>query len=576
MLDCAVVNGTVIDGTARPRRRADVGIQNGRVVEISDKVGAAARRIDAEGAVVAPGFVDIHTHYDAQVLWDPMLAPSCYHGVTTVIGGNCGFSVAPIEQRDVDFLIDLFGRVEAIPRSSFELAVDWSWSSFGDFLTRLEGRIGLNAGFLVGHSTVRRLVMGENCHETATNHDVEKMCRLVDDSFRAGALGLSSSLGETHAGAPSLAAAPEELLRLCQTLRDNEGTILEFIPTTAPTFPLDRMELMAEMSLKADSSLNWNLISIRPSVPEQSVENRLSASDVAREKGGAVFGLLMPIPLEMWISFKTGFLLDTITGWADVMTKPPDERLACFKDPATRGRMAACAARDTRSWTDLPNFVVHQTFEPDLRHHEGRSVAEIASQSGSSPVDALFDIVVADRLDTLFKAPASGDDKESWSRRATALSDQRVMVGGSDAGAHADLLASFNYCSSFLGRAVREERIIQLERAVHLLTERPARLYGLTGRGRLAPGYFADLVIFDEDTIGSAPVSLEHDLPGGARRLSAGATGIQWVVVNGVPVVEGGALTGELPGMVIRSARDTQTVRAGEALALAGADWATR
>ncbi len=311
MLDVAIVGGEIIDGTGASRRRGDVGIRDGRIVEIGDLGGRAARRIDAAGKVVTPGFIDVHTHYDAQVAWDPYLTPSPLHGVTTVIGGNCGFTLAPMEEQAVDYLTAMLARVEGMPLAAIRAGVDITWGSFGEYLDTMEGNVGLNVGFLVGHSTVRRLVLGEDWRREARDAEIEEMCRVVEASLASGALGFSSSWSETHNDAagdptPSRFATEAELVRLSSALRAQPGTWLEFIPWASGAFPDDRALLMAKMSAAAGRPLNWNLMLIRPNIPDEVTQNRLAASDLAAAHGGAVFGLTLPVPNAMHLNLGRG------------------------------------------------------------------------------------------------------------------------------------------------------------------------------------------------------------------------------------------------------------------------------
>ncbi len=264
MLDRVLRGGTVVDGTGAAGRVADVGIRAGRVAVVGRIDEAGAEEIDVTGTIVCPGFIDIHTHYDAQLLWDPTASPSAVHGVTTVVGGNCGFSIAPIGADDVAYIQRMMAVVEGIPLGALEGAGTWGWRSFAQYLDRIDQGLSVNAGFLVGHSTIRRVVMGAAAHQQADADQVAAMAELVSQSVAGGALGFSSSLGEGHLDGdhhpvPSTCAAHEEFVTLAAALRHHEGTTLEFIPTVGP-IPEDRMELMADMSLAADRPLNWNLL----------------------------------------------------------------------------------------------------------------------------------------------------------------------------------------------------------------------------------------------------------------------------------------------------------------------------
>jgi N-acyl-D-aspartate/D-glutamate deacylase len=564
VLDVKIVGGSVVDGTGAPARAADVGARDGRVVAIGDVDEQAARTIDASGLVIAPGFVDIHTHYDAQAFWDPALTPSPLHGVTTVVGGNCGFTIAPLAASEADYLMHMLARVEGMPLESLEAGVPWDWQSFGEYLDRLDGTLAVNAGFLVGHSALRRVAMGERSHEPATDDDIATMRRMLAESLAAGGLGFSSSHAPTHNDGdgepvPSRAATRDELVSLCETVRDHPGTTLEFIPTVGP-FSDEHVTLMAAMSAAAGRPLNWNVLVVGAGT--DTYLDQLAASDRAAEQGGRVLALTVPAVMQLHLNFRSGFLFDALPNWGPTMALPDDEKMRALADPDVRRRLKESAETDTglfRAMLRWDRLQIGETFAPDNKRFAGRTVADVAQEQGADPFDALLDIVVADDLRTVLMPPARGDDAESWRLRSEAWRDPRVVVGASDAGAHLDMLATFSYSTSLLA-ANRRHDLVPLEEAVHLLTDVQARLYGIRGRGRIAEGWQADLVVFDEGRVAPGPVHTRHDLPAGAGRLYADAEGIEHVLVNGTEIVRGGELTGERPGTLLRSGQDTETV----------------
>jgi N-acyl-D-aspartate/D-glutamate deacylase len=575
MADLLIQGGYVVDGTGAPGRVADVAIQGGRVVSIAAPGGAgepASRRIDATGLVVAPGFVDIHTHYDAQLFWDPCATPSPLHGVTTVMGGNCGFSLAPAGAEHADYLTRLLARVEGMPLDALQAGLDWRWTSFADWLGRLDGGLGVNAGFLVGHSALRRAAMGEAATGAAADaRQLADMQRLLRDSLAAGALGLSSSQAPTHndgAGdpVPSRSADAAEMLALASTVGEHPGTTLELILAgTLSRFSDDEVDLMAAMSAAADRPLNWNVLAVTALDPE-GWHHQLRASDVAGERGGRVVALTMPHLMRIRLSFLSGFVLDALPDWGPVIGLPPAERLVALRDPDVRRRLDAGAhSPDAGVLAGLANWKileVAETFAAENASVEGRSIGEIAAERGGDPFDVLLDIVCADDLRTGLRPPAFGDGDADWAERAKAWHDDRTVVGASDAGAHLDMMCGAIYSTSLLGSGVRERRLITLEEAVRQLTSVPARLYGLRDRGVLGEGAWADVVVFDPATVGPGPERTRDDLPGGAPRLYADARGVEHVLVNGTELVRGGELTGALPGRLLRSGRDTGTVTA--------------
>jgi N-acyl-D-aspartate/D-glutamate deacylase len=567
VLDMMIAGGSVVDGTGAARRRVDVGVKDGRVVAIGNVPEPATRTIDATGLIVAPGFIDIHTHYDAQAFWDPALTPSPLHGVTTIVGGNCGCTIAPLAVSEADYLMRMLARVEGMPLESLAEGVPWDWQSFGEYLDRLDGTLAVNAGFLVGHSALRRVVMGEAAvGEEATPDQIEKMSTLLSESLAAGGLGFSSSHAPTHNDGdgnpvPSRFATPDELVTLAGVAGDHPGTTLEFIPTVGP-FAREHVDLMGDMSAAANRPLNWNVLVV--AAGNDGYVDQLAASDRAAERGGRVLALTVPCVMQLHLNFRSGFLFDALPGWGPTMALPVDEKRAALADPRERARLREAAESDTGLFSRLlrwDRLRVGQTFSPENDGLTGETIGEIAAERGQDPFDALCDIAIADDLRTDLLPPTGGDDVESWKRRADVWRDQRVVVGASDAGAHLDMLATFNYTTSLLA-ASREHDLVGLEEAVHLLTDVPARLYGVRERGRIVEGWHADLVVFDEDRVAPAPVETRYDLPAGAGRLFGEAEGIEHVLVNGTEIVRAGALTGDRPGTLLRSGHGTETVEA--------------
>ena len=568
MADLLIRGGTVVDGTGETdARRADVAIDGGRVTAIGEGLPAnGGEEVDADGLVVAPGFIDIHTHYDAQVFWDPTLSPSPLHGVTSVVGGNCGFSIAPLAAEHGEYLMKMLARVEGMPLESLEQGVPWDWTDFGDYLDRIEGRLSINAGFMVGHSALRRLVMGEAATQReATEDEVGRMGDLLGESLAAGGMGFSSSWARTHNDGsgdpvPSRHATAEEIVDLCRVVGRHEGTTLEFIPMVGP-FEDWAKEIMTDMSLAANRPLNWNILVVMAGLDELT-EGQLTAGTHAAERGGRVIALTIPHGISPRLSFASGFLLDTIPGWEKPMTLPHSEKLDLLASAEGRAKLLE-RAREGGAIGGLANwgqYVLTEVVAAENAAHEGRTVAEVAAETGKEPFDALLDIAVADDLRTGFSFPPSGESKEDYQARVKVWRDDRAIIGASDAGAHLDFLATFNYATALLGNAVREYGVIPLEEAVYRISGEQADLYGLRDRGRLLEGAHADVVVFDPETVGPEPIVSKEDLPGGGWRLFGGATGIERVLVGGQEVVRGGELTDARPGTVLRSGRDTDTV----------------
>jgi N-acyl-D-aspartate/D-glutamate deacylase len=569
MLDLLIKGGDVVDGTGGPARLADVAVRDGRVVAIGASDEQASHIIDATGLVVAPGFVDLHTHYDAQLFWDPTASPSPLHGVTTVFGGNCGFALAPAGAEHADYLARLMSRVEGIPLPALEAGLDWSWSTFADWSEQLDARgMAVNAGFLAGHSPIRRIVMGEDAvGREASAGQIEAMVALVHETLAAGAMGLSTSRAPTHHDGdgnpvPSRAATDEELLRLCAAVADHPGTQLEaIVPGCLNGFSDDEMTLLAAMSRTARRPLNWNVLGIGD--PE-SYKGQLHASDRARELGGRVIALTLPQGMKIRLTFLSGMVLDALPGWAELFGLPVDERISALRDPEVRRRLDEGAkSPDAGIIGALANWsrlTITEGFTPETTGFEGKTVGEVARLTGKDEFDALLDVVVADGLRTGLEPTMPPASDDVWKARAHARRDERPVVGASDAGAHLDMMCGATYSSFLVGEAVRERQLLSMEEAVQQLTEVPARLYGLRDRGRLVEGAHADIVVFDPSTVGPRIERTRDDLPGGASRLMADAEGFVHVLVNGVEIVSSGTFTGETPGRLLRSGRDTETV----------------
>jgi N-acyl-D-aspartate/D-glutamate deacylase len=570
MLDTVIRGGTFIDGSGAPGRQADVGIRDGRIVEIGKISDEAKESIDADGLVVTPGFVDPHTHYDAQLFWDPAATPSNLHGVTSMIAGNCGFTLAPVEAEDADYLRRMMAKVEGMPLPALETGVPWSWRSFSEYLDAIDSRVGLNVGFLVGHCALRRNVMGADAiGNEATTEQLAAMVHLLEDSIAAGGLGFSTTLSFTHSdgdGEPvaSRWASGEEVLALCRAVSRHEGTTLEYVTSGCLRgFSDEEVEQMAAMTLAGRRPLNWNVLTIDSREPKR-YHDQVGACEHARDQGGTAIALTMPTLVEMNMSFRNYCALFMLPGWSEVMNLPVPERMTKLRDPAVRRWMnekarspeAGVFAR-LASWG---RYQIGDTYSAANEGLKGRVVADLAERENRGTFDTLVDIVLNDELKTVLWPLPSDSDLKSWQMRAEAWDHPLVMIGGSDAGAHLDRMCGAPYTTSFLADTIRGRQLISLERCVQLMTQAPADLFGLRDRGELREGYHADVVVFDPDTVDTDEVRLVNDLPGGTARLFAEAIGVQRVIVNGTTIVDSGKQTGALPGKVLRSGRDTYTV----------------
>jgi N-acyl-D-aspartate/D-glutamate deacylase len=569
MLDLRIVGGTIVDGSGAKRFLGDLGIRDGRIVAIGTVDEPASRTIDATGNIVAPGFVDIHTHYDVQVFWDPTLSPSCYHGVTTIIGGYCGFSVAPLSEESGAYLMPMLARVEGMPLECLQAATDWSWSSFADYLSRFEGTVAINTGFLAGHCAIRRYVMGPDAiAREATPAEIEAMKELLRESIRGGALGFSSTRAGTHNDGdgnpvPSRHASREEILALYSVVSEFEGTTAEYLPSI--DFDESTYTMLTDVSLAAQRPVNWNAMGVASNDENERRVNayRLGAGDYARERGAEVIALAVPVGGAVRINLYSGFVFDAFPGWDALFRMPVSERVEKLREPAYRAELKRGAENGPEviqriaRWERLQ---VVEVFSEENARYAGRPIADIAAEQDRDAFDVFLDIALADGLRTSFMPQVPEDSAELYKARVALLEDTRTIAGASDAGAHLDMIDSCLYTTRFLAHAVRAFGAMSLEQAVRHLSAEPARLVGIRERGMLKRGWHADIVVFDEAAVGHGPVYTREDLPAGGARLYGDAEGIRHVIVNGVEIIRDNAYLGAPAGKVLRPGEGTYTV----------------
>ncbi|HEY8981207.1 MAG TPA: D-aminoacylase [Streptomyces sp.] len=573
MLDHVIKGATVVDGSGAPARVADVGIRDGRIAVLGEVTEESRTFEDATGLVLCPGFVDPHTHYDAQLFWDPYATPSLNHGVTTVAAGNCGFTLAPLNParpEDADYTRRMMSKVEGMSLVALEEGAPWNWHSFGEYLDALEGRIAVNAGFMVGHCALRRHVMGADAvGGQPSEEQLSAIVRLLHEAMDAGAWGFSTTQSTTHSdgdGQPvaSRHALPAELIAMSKAVGEHEGTQIEAIVAGClDQFDDAEIDLLVDMSSTAGRPLNWNVLTIDAQVPER-VPRQLHASDRARKAGGRIVALTMPILTPMNMSLGTFCALNLIPGWGPILGLPVPQRIEKLAQPDVRAEMLRRArskeAGVFRRLADFGRYVIGDTYSPANEGLTGRVVRDIAAERGQDPFATLVEICANDRLRTVLWPMPRDNDPASWALRAETWRHEDVLLGGSDAGAHLDRMCGAPYTTRFLGDCLRGRGLVGLEQAVKMLTDDPAQLFGLRRRGRVEEGFHADLVLFDPDRIDAGKATLVHDLPGDSPRLDSKAIGIKAVWVNGVESLRDDVPTGAVPGKVLRSGTDTRTV----------------
>lgn len=551
--DLLIKGGRIYDGSGMPSYIGDVGVKGGRVVEIGRIREGARRTIDAQGLAVAPGFIDHHTHMDAQIFWDPYATSEPQHGVTSIVMGNCGLTLAPARPSDHDALVKSFVRVEAIPRSVLEQGVPWGWHSFGDYLDALEGKIGINVGGLVGHIAVRQYVMGEESVERkATPKEVEQMKRLVREAMESGALGFSTNRNDRHMredGKPvgSRLADDEELFALCEVLGELNSGVIE---TILGRNKIEHFDFYGALARATGRPIIWQSVQHRWVEPNLWRE-QLDAVALIFRDGYQVYGLSHTVPLVRHFSLKNAQVFDEFPAWKAVMFLPEESRKEALREPETRAKFRADFAdpRPTnfhRRWDILR---VDKVVKAENQKYAGKSIEEVARMRAQDPLDAFLDLALEEDLGTVFWNCNNGGDPVAMGE---ILRSPYVLIGTSDAGAHVQFGADFGYGTTLLGLWVRERELLTLEHAIHKLTFHVASVYGLEGRGLIRPGYGADFVIFDPATVGSCEPEWATDYPGGARRLVQRSEGVHCTIVNGGVVYEAGRLSGDLPGQVLR------------------------
>jgi len=554
-----IKNGRIVDGTGGPSYRGDVGIKDGKIVEIGKLSGPAGRAIDAGGQVVSPGFIDNHCHYDAQVTWDPLCSFSCDHGATSVIFGNCSLSLAPVkkDRKEQRRLNEFLSYVEAIPMEVLD-TLEFTWETFPEYLDEMDRNLGVNIGNLIGHTAVRHYVMGEDCQKrTATDDEIRQMQGLVRDGMQAGALGLSVSRNQGHfdpqgALIPALWADEKEMFALGDVLREM-GTGL--IQSGGGNGAEMKDALMSRLSEATGRTVVYNNLGQTMRRPGQ-WQKQMEQVNATTARGIRAFPMCTPNRITDYFQMRNTQTFRGLPVWHPICLSSPEEQLKAYADPEVRKKLhdeavefkSGPAIGICSTWWD---YMVVQTAVLDKnKWMEGKTLGEIAKAQGKGVIDCLCDLSIEENLDTGWLHGENNVDDEAV---AKILTYPNAVIGLSDGGAHVQFQSGFGFSTRLLSEWVREKKAMSLEQAVRRLTFESASIFGLYDRGLLRPGMVADIVIFDPDTVKPLPLEVLHDFPTGAKRIKEPAQGIHMTIVNGQVLMEDGKHSGNLPGRVLRN-----------------------
>ncbi len=560
--DTIIKAGRVVDGSGNPMRLADVGIKNGVITDVGHLSGAKLT-IDADGLYVIPGIVDAHTHYDPQLAFEPFATSSCYHGVTSVVAGNCGYSIAPCAKQDHEWVTALFAKVEGMSPQVLGSGLPWDWESFPSFLEALDRRLGINAACYVGHSALRRFVMGEAASQRkGTAEELAKMQNLVREAMAAGAAGFSSSLGPTHVDqfnkpVPSRHAEFAEVAALAEAAGEGGAGSISILPETAVRGleQVDRDRLI-ELGKKSGLPVIIQGMGCRPG-KEAEWENQKRYFADARDQGAAIFSMCRSQPFMRPFTWKRGTsVFDGVFHWRDLSGLPADERLRRMRDPGLRSELRAALDHpntDGSKGSTLPPppltnlFVDRSASDPGA---VGKSIAALAAERKVHPADVICEISAAEGLETQFLWNSESD---AWVKaNAASQSSAHMIIGTGDGGAHADRDDGAEWSTYYIRSWLLERGLLSIEEGIRRITHQPAVLLGIQGRGLIARGYAADVAMFDPTRLKVGTKRVVKGLPGGGERWQVKPEGMVRVMVNGETIVENGELTGKRSGRVLR------------------------
>jgi N-acyl-D-amino-acid deacylase len=553
--DLVIKNGIVVDGTGAPPRKADVGVVGGKIVELGIDLVGASEIIDACGKIVTPGFIDPHTHYDAQICWDASLSPSSWHGVTTVMMGNCGVGIAPCRKSAREIATQDLVNVESIPYEVLNAGITWDWETFPEYMASAARRgSAINLGFIAPLTPFRHFIMGDHSMDrAATSEEMAKICDLLGEALCAGAFGFSTSILKQHLGygGRPLAcqrASRDELAAYAGLLKKSGKGLVEIALCQKPSVMSDEEYGLLEFLLnKSERPVTWLSVFIRDDIPESHLDILAKAAPL-RHRGSTP--QISAVQFTREISLRSPFTFAAYSCWHPVFNKTKEEQAKIYSDRKFRDDFRAELKGPAVFNGDWRRISVAAASSPSLRHFEGRTVADIATERGTDGVDTFLDLALEDdlKIEYLFAAYNFND-----ARMPELLTNLDTVIGLSDGGAHVDLMCDAAYPTTLLGKWVRETRAMPIEFAVRRLTAEPADLLGIRDRGRLVSGAWADVVVFDPATIGPGKREKLYDLPSGGKRIVVHSTGIDYTIVNGVTAYAGGKLTGKNAGQVLHS-----------------------
>ncbi|HEV8031944.1 MAG TPA: amidohydrolase family protein [Stellaceae bacterium] len=555
--DLLIKNGRIVDGSGGPSFRGDIAVKDGKIVEIGKLSGPAGRTIDADGLVVAPGFIDNHCHYDAQVTWDPLCTYSCDHGATSVVFGNCSLSLAPVKKGKQERLSEFLSYVEAIPMEVLK-TLEFTWESFPEYLDQMDRNLGVNVGNLIGHTAVRFYVMDADCQKrTATDDEIKQMQSLVREGMEAGALGLSVSRNQGHfdpqgVHIPAIWADEKEIFALGDVLREM-GTGL--IQSGGGNGAEMKDGLMSRLSEATGRTVVYNNLGQTMRRPGQ-WQKHMEQVDATTAKGIRAFPMCTPNRITDYFTMRNTQTFRGMAVWHPICLSSPEDMLKAYADPEVRRKLHAEAVEFKNgpaigicsTWWDY--MVLQNAVLPKNKQYENMSLGQIAEKQGKGIIDCFLDLAIEEHLDTEW---LHGENNVDDAAVAQILTYPNAVIGLSDGGAHVQFQSGYGFSTRLLSEWVREKQVMSLETAVRRLTFESASTFGLYDRGLLRPGMVADIVIFDADTVKPLPLEVLHDFPTGAKRIKEPAQGIRMTIVNGQVLLEEGKHSGALPGRVLRN-----------------------